>query len=106
MKPLISLFLLCAWMCPSPSHGTDYEVPKPRTVEEALPQELRTGPHDRVEEPVQHDGYMYTYTIETDYGVFLAHGDVMLRRLRQGLTAIGDMQERNSTGVAVGSAGK
>ena len=106
MKPLISLFLLCAWMCPSPSHGTDYEVPTPRTVEEALRQELRTGPHNRVEEPVQHDGYMYTYTIETDYGVFLAHGDAMLRRLRHELTAIADMQERYSTGVAVESAVK
>ena len=106
MKPLISLFLLCVWMCPSPSHGKDYEVPAPSTVEEALPRELRTGPHDRVEEPVQHDGYIYTYTIETDYGVFLAHGDAMLRRLRHELTAIADMQERYSTGVAVESAVK
>jgi len=106
VKLLTSLFLLCMGMFPSPSHGKEYEVATPRTIEEALSQELRSGPHYRVEEPVQHDGYMYTYTIETDYGVFLAHGDAMLRRLRQELTAIADMQERYSTGVAVESAAK
>jgi hypothetical protein len=106
LKRLTGLVLLIMGVLPCSSHGEDYEIPTPRTVEQAVTPELRTGPHYRIEEPVQHDGYMYTYTVETDYGVFLAHGDAMLRRLRQELTAIADMRERYSVGVAVESAVK
>lgn len=88
------------------SYGEGYEAPASRTVEEAVPAELRTGPHYRIEDPIQHDGYMQTYTVDTDYGVFLAHGDAMLRRLRGELTTIADLQERYSAGVAVQSAVK
>jgi hypothetical protein len=91
---------------PRLSLAEDHEVPVPRTVEEALSPELRSGPHYRIEEPVQHDGYMHRYTVDTDYGVFLAHGEAMLRRLRRELTTIADLQERYSTGVAAESAVK
>ncbi|HJT19224.1 MAG TPA: hypothetical protein VJ746_02060 [Nitrospira sp.] len=49
---------------------------------------------------------MYTYTVPTEYGVFLAHGDAMLRRLRQELKTIADLRQRYSTGVAAESAVK
>ena len=100
---LISLFIVAL---ASLAHSEEYETPGPRTVEEALPADLRSGPHFFVEEPVQHDGYMDTYTVNTDYGVFLAHGDAMLRRLRRELAAIADMRERYAAGVAVDSAVK
>jgi hypothetical protein len=106
LKHLTGLVFLFIGAFPSASDGKDYEMPIPRTVEEALPEELRSGPHYRIEEPVQHDGYMYTYTVETDYGVFLAHGDAMLRRLRQELTTIADLRERYAAGVVVESAGR
>lgn len=105
-KPLTGLILLVIGIFPDPCHGKDYEIPTARTVEEALPTEFRSGPHYQVEEPVQHDGYMHTYTVQTDYGVFLAHGDAMLRRLRQELTTIADLRERYVVGVAAESAGK
>jgi hypothetical protein len=47
---------------------------------------------------------MHTYTVETDYGIFLAHGDAMLRRLRRELTTIVDLRERYAVGVATESA--
>ncbi|HEY7533292.1 MAG TPA: hypothetical protein VH681_10990 [Nitrospiraceae bacterium] len=106
LKQLTGAIVLLIGAFPIPSDGKDYEMPTPRTIEEALPSELRTGPHYHVEEPVQHDGYMYTYTVVTDYGVYLANGEAMLRRLRQELTAIADMRERYSTGVAAESAVK
>ena len=99
-------FIFIGTFFPNPSHGQDYELPTPRTVEEALGPEMGSGPQYRIEEPVQHDGYMHTYTVDSDYGVFLAHGDAMLRRLRQELTAIADMRERYAVGVAVESAVK
>jgi hypothetical protein len=105
-KQRIGLVFLFLGTFSYPSSGADYEIPAPRTVEEAVPAELRSGPQYRIEEPVQHDGYTYTYTVETDYGVFLAHGDAMLRRLRQELTAIADMRKRYAVGVAVESAVK
>jgi hypothetical protein len=103
-KPLAGLILLVIGAFAGLSHADDHEVPVPRTVEQALSPELRSGPRYRIEEPVQHDGYMHRYTVDTDYGVFLAHGEAMLRRLRRELTTIADLQERYSAGVAAGSA--
>ena len=103
---VIFLFIFIRTFFPFPSHCQDYEMPTPRTVEEALGPEMGRGPQYRIEEPVQHDGYMYSYTVDSDYGVFLAHGDAMLRRLRQELAAIADMRERYAAGVAVESAAK
>lgn len=81
-------------------------MPTPRTIEEALGPELRRGPHDRIAEQVQHDGYMHTFTVDTDYGVFLVHGDTMLRRLRRELETIAALRERYVVGVAAESAVK
>ena len=103
---VIFLFIFIRTFFPFPSHCQDYEMPTPRTVEEALGPEMGRGPQYRIEEPVQHDGYMYSYTVDSDYGLFLAHGDAMLRRLRQELAAIADMRERYAAGVAVESAAK
>jgi len=86
--------------------ATEYETPEPRTIEDALPPELRDVPHGRIEEPVQHDGYMHSYTVDTDFGVHLAHGDTMFRRLRLELTAIVDLRARFAPKVAVESAVK
>jgi hypothetical protein len=86
--------------------ASEYEAPEPRTIEDALPPELRDVPHGRIEEPVQHDGYMHSYTVDTDFGVYLAHGDTMYRRLRLELVAIADMRARYATKVAVESAVK
>lgn len=105
-KQLAGLVLLFLGAFPFLSHGKDYEMPTPRTVEEAVRPELRSSSHYRIEEPVQHDGYMHTYTVDSDYGVFLAHGDAMLRRLRQELATIADLRERYATGVAAESAVK
>lgn len=86
--------------------ATEYEAPEPRTIEDALPLELRDVPHGRIEEPVQHDGYMHSYTVDTDFGVYLAHGDTMYRRLRRELVAIADLRARYAPKVAVESAVK
>lgn len=83
-----------------------YEISVPRTIEDALPPELRDVPHGRIDGPVQHDGYMHIYTVDTDFGVYLAHGDTMFRRLRRELTAIADLRARYAPKVAVESAVK
>ena len=105
-KQLTALVFVYLGTLPCVSHAKDYEMPGPKTVDEAITSDLRAGPHYRIEDPVQHDGYMHTYTVETDYGIFLAHGDAMLRRLRRELTTIADLRERYSTGVAAESAVK
>ncbi|HKR80863.1 MAG TPA: hypothetical protein VJR69_14235 [Nitrospira sp.] len=102
----IGLILMLLGAFPCLSQGKDYELPTSKTVEEAVDPELRTGPHYRIEPPVQHDGYMHTYTVASDYGIFLARGDAMLRRLRRELTTIADLRERYTAGVAAESAFK
>lgn len=86
--------------------ATEYETPEPRTIADALPPEFRDVPSGRLEEPVQHDGYMHGYTVDSDFGVYLAHGDTMYRRLRLELAAIADMRQRYAPKVAVESAVK
>ena len=90
----IGLILILLGAFPCLSQAEDYELPTSKTVEEAVDPELRTGPHYRIEPPVQHDGYMHTYTVASGYGIFLARGDAMLRRLRNELTTIADLRER------------
>lgn len=103
---ILLIVLLSSAGLPYQTFGKDYETPEPRTIEAALMPEFRTSPHDRIEEPVQHDGYMHTYTVDTDYGVFLAQSDAMLRRLRLELSTIADLRERYVAGVAAESAVK
>ena len=41
-----------------------------------LPDDLRAGPHHQVSDPVPTDGFLRSYTLESDYGVFEAQGDL------------------------------
>jgi len=104
--PLICAVVLLIGSFFPATAAAEHETPEPRTIEDALPPELRDVPHGRLEEPVQHDGYMHSYTVDTDFGVYLAHGDTMFRRLRLELTAIADLRARFAPKVAVESAVK
>jgi len=57
-----------------------YEVPPVMRAGQVLPPELRSGPHHRVREAVESDGFLRHYVIDSAFGVFHAAGDDALRR--------------------------
>jgi hypothetical protein len=69
------LLLACAAAAEAPV----YEAPPTLSADLLLPLGLRQGPHHQVAEEVANDGYLNTYLIESDYGLFTARGDDLLR---------------------------
>lgn len=58
------LVMFVTYLIPSLAFGDRYETPAPRASEEALQPEFRGDSNGRIEEPVQHDGFMHTYIIQ------------------------------------------
>ena len=70
-----------------------YEEPPTLSAELILPRQLRAGPHHRVAEVVTSDGYLNTYTIESDFGVFTVSGDDLLRVRVEEIAALAALEE-------------
>jgi len=70
-----------------------FETPTPRPAADVLPAELLRGPHFTVAPMVQNLGYMNAYTVNSDFGLFSANGDAMLRRLIREIAAIAALRE-------------
>jgi hypothetical protein len=70
-----------------------FETPTPRPAAEILPAELLRGPRFTVAPMVQNLGYMNAYIVNSDFGVFSANGDAMLRRLIREIAAIAALRE-------------
>ena len=74
-----------------------YETPPTLSASEVLPPELREGPHHRIADEVTNDGYLNTYTIESDFGTFTARGDDLLRVRIDELQALATLSEVSKT---------
>jgi len=70
-----------------------FEVPGSVKASAILPRELIAGPHYRVREQVTFYGYMHTYLVDSDYGVFEVTGDYALRKLIREIGAIAVLQD-------------
>lgn len=70
-----------------------YEVPGNQRAADVLPAALVKGPHYTVRDPVVPDGYMYHYTIDSDFGPFEVTGTSALRKLAREIWAIGQLRE-------------
>ena len=70
-----------------------YEQPKDRRVAEVLPANIAAGPAYRVKDPVGADGYMYRFTVDSQFGRFDVIGGGALRKLVREIHAIGALRE-------------
>src|SRR6266850_11382 len=70
-----------------------FETPTPHPATDVLPAELLRGPHFTVAPMVQNLGYINAYIVNSDFGLFSANGDMMLRRLIREITAIAALRE-------------
>ncbi|MET0502397.1 MAG: hypothetical protein ABW172_12815, partial [Candidatus Binatia bacterium] len=57
-----------------------YETPPVLSASKILPPELLSGPHHRVQESVNNNGYFNIYRIDSKFGVFTAVSTAMLRK--------------------------
>ncbi len=70
-----------------------YEEPADRRPSQVLPKEMVAGRHYRVQDPVVADGYMYRFTVKSDYGPFEVTGIGALRKLLNEIRAIAKLEE-------------
>jgi len=103
-----SLFLTCLTLAAGVAWGaSQYEVPKDRRASEILPANLISGPHFRVRNQVIADGYMYRFTVDSDYGTFPVGGLYGLRKLVREIQAIAALKEvRKGQAVLEGARDK
>ncbi len=74
-----------------------YEAPPTQRAAQVLPPELIEGPHHRVAEQVPTDGFMRIYSIESEFGVFEARGDAMLRTRVAEIHALAELSELSAS---------
>jgi hypothetical protein len=96
---------VCAGTIP-PSVHADYEEPFTMSASECLAPELLKGPHHRVLEQVQNDGFFNHYTVQSPFGEFTAPSTTMLKFLINELNAIAEMKKVETDDAAVASLKK
>jgi hypothetical protein len=75
-----------------------------RSAAELLPPELLEGPHHRVRDEVESDGFLNLYVIDSDFGTFEAAGDELLAQRVHEIEALAEldrMQKRDEFAKAM-----
>ena len=72
-------------------YGTTYKAA------DLLPANIIAGNHYRIGDKVQSDGFMFTYTVESEFGKFRPTGDYALQKLLNEIQVIAALQEISRT---------
>jgi hypothetical protein len=104
---VVALNLLLVFL-PGFSHLGAKECETPTNVKapEILPSDRISGPFHRIKETVVSHGYMYRYTVVSDFGVFEATGNTALRKLLREIPAIASLRKVSETEAFAKSLGK
>lgn len=96
-----SAVLLAATFCLSLAGAAaaqdDYEYGTTYRAADLLPANVVAGPHYRIADKVQSDGFMFTYTVESEFGKFRATGDYALQKLLNEIQVIAQLEEISRT---------
>ena len=79
--------------------ATDFETPPDEPAASSLPPELAAGTNFHVKEPVQSDGLMHHYLIESSFGEFAAYGQEALKVRVKEVAALTELSKRTDIGV-------
>lgn len=96
-----ALFLLLAGA--GGTAAQQYEHPADQRAAQVLPSGMVQGPHYQLQNPVVSDGYMYRFSVKSDYGPFEVTGLGALRKLETEIQAIAKLKEIKA-GKAFGKA--
>jgi hypothetical protein len=80
--------------------AADFEVPMPETASVSLPPELVSGPNFKVSEPVESDGLMHHYALDSRFGNFPAYGQEALKVRVREVAALTQLAKLNDVEVA------
>ena len=90
---IVILMSMAAVAAPATGPLDSYEAIVSYRPAQVLPKELLSGPHHEVLSPVVSDGYMYRFTVRSDYGPFEVTGTSALRKLAVEIDAITKLRE-------------
>ncbi len=101
MQTSIRFALACALSLTSQGvlAQSDVEPMPVLRASEVLPANLLSGPYHRVNEEVRSDGYLNYYTIESDFGPFVAHSNLMLAVRVREFQALAELERVSKTEV-------
>jgi hypothetical protein len=85
----------------SGAEALDFETPIAQPAAASLPAELASGPDFHVSEPVQADGLMPHYVIDSRFGMFPAYGRVALAVRVREMAALTQIAKTSDVDVAV-----
>jgi len=77
----------------------DFETPPAQPAAASLPPELASGPDFHVREPVESDGLMHHYVIDSRFGEFTAYGGQALKVRVGEMAALTELAKKNDVGV-------
>jgi len=80
------------------AHGQDeYEYGSTYKAATVLPANVIAGSHYKIRDTVQSDGFMFTYTVDSDYGTYQVTGDYALQKLLSEFPIIESLKEISRT---------
>lgn len=98
------LALIFGMLLPTGLAAQPFEPAPKFKASEILQPDMRAGEHFTVREEVGSDGYWDFYTVDTEFGVFHAHGWLELRNLIREINALAYIQDLSKTRVFMDSA--
>lgn len=89
----IALFVLAA------PGAVDFETPLPEPASASLGPQFVSGANFKVAEPVESDGLMHHYVIESSFGQYPAYGQVALHARLTEVAALTELSKKTDAGV-------
>jgi hypothetical protein len=80
--------------------AVDFDTPPEEPASASLAPELASGPNFHVKDPVQSDGLMHHYVIESSFGEFPAYGQEALKIRVREMAALTELSKKTDVGVA------
>jgi hypothetical protein len=101
----LNLFLV---LLPAFGHleAKECEIPTSAKASEILPANWISGPYHRIKEEVASYGYMYRYSVDSDFGVFEVTQNGALRKVLREIPAIASLRDVSRTEAFVKSLEK
>jgi hypothetical protein len=75
----------------------EFEIGGNAIAQQILPAAMLTGPHYRIADKVISDGFLYTYTVESEFGTFRATGNHALQKILSEIQVIAALKDISRT---------
>jgi hypothetical protein len=85
------------WLAGAASAQDEFEYGTTYQVADLLPANIIAGSHYRIADKVQSDGFMFTYSVDSEFGRFRATGDYALQKLLNEIQVIAALKEISRT---------